>query len=150
MSLTTPNARELARGLVTREPANDRARQGLAGDAASLAKRACESAFRGLSRWIGPSGSHALLARALAEVKAEHLALATVRIAGGSNLSLEGVDESVEAHGAVQVAAGLEETLALVIDLLIGLIGADLTAQLLDQVTPTGASSDVPRENTAE
>jgi hypothetical protein len=91
-----------------------------------------------LSRWIGAGGCHALLTQALRKARADHPALAA--IVSASDARLDRLTESVEAHGAKEIAAGLEAALVALIDLLGRLIGDDLSTKLVEM----SMKNDVP------
>lgn len=122
------NARELTRRLVARAPRSDGPNR-----AALAAQVACERTYRDLTRWLGPSGSHALLTRALAQAQAEHPFLKEIHIGRRSEPGLDGVTGIVQAHGATAVAAGLEAVLEKLLGLLGRLIGDDMAGQLVEQ-----------------
>ena len=146
MKSETPTLRELARRLVA-----PRTSTGAAADLSSLAaSRICDQLYGDLSRWIGADGCHALFARALARMQSSHPALRGIRLGGRSDSCLEGVAESVQAHGASAVAAGLEEMLVALIELLGRLIGDDMASKLVELSAARdtrGAAS--PRAGTA-
>jgi len=93
-----------------------------------------------LSRWMGAVGCHALLAQALRKVRADHPALAGVGIVSGPVARLDRLSESVEAHGAKEIAAGLEAALVALLELLGRLIGDDLSTKLVEM----SMTNDVP------
>ena len=134
MPSETPPERELMRRLVAREGAPD-------DDAsAAAAHDACERVFHELSRWVGTGGSAALLKRALVESRAKHPALAKVHVDDQSNLALQGVAESIKAHGSAELARGLESFLESLIGLLGRLIGYDLATTFVER----SAQNDSP------
>jgi hypothetical protein len=123
----TPTERELMRHLIARGGAPD-------DDAAAAAAHdACERAFRELSRWVGTGGSVALLRRALIEARAKYPVLAEIHIDDQSKVALQGVTESIQAHGGAELARGLESFLESLIGLLGRLIGYDLAATFVER-----------------
>jgi hypothetical protein len=128
MKSETPTLRELARRLVA-----PRTSTGAAADRSSVAAtRICDQLYRDFSRWIGADGCDALFARALARAQHDHPALNDIHL-GRSDSCLDGVAESVQAHGASAVAEGLEEMLVALIELLGRLIGDDMASKLIEQ-----------------
>jgi hypothetical protein len=85
-----------------------------------------------LSRWFGPYGYHALLARALADARTAHPALRVVRVGPAPAPELEGLEDAARAQGAAAAVAGVEAVLAALIDLLGRLIGDDLAMTFID------------------
>lgn len=127
----TPRARELTRRLVARAGAPSDAP-----DSAALAlHKTFELTYRELTRSIGPTGSHALLTRAVAQLRAEHPLLNDIRVGRQSEPALDGVVAVVQARGAPAVAAALEAVLEALLDLLGRLIGDDMVARLVEQST---------------
>jgi hypothetical protein len=132
MTRSTPAARALAQQLLAS-----------AGPAPPAADDACDPVTAAvqvghylaaeLSRWFGPYGYHALLARALADARAEHPALAVVRVNSVPSPELAGLADAARAHGAGAAVAGAEAVLASLIDLLGRLIGDDLAMTLIDR-----------------
>ena len=130
-------ARELTRRLVSASARGDES------DSAALAaEAACERTYRDLIRRVGPTGAHALLARALAQAKADHSLLSEIRLGKELNIArpgepgLNGVAEIVQTHGAPAVASALEALLEKLIGLLGRLIGDDMVARLLEPDPP--------------
>ena len=138
MSSPALGARELTRRLVARaRPKGD------GPDAAALAvQTACERAYRDMARWLGATGAHALLRRALAHEQADYPFLAEIRIGHRSDPVLDGVSGVVQVHGAPAVAAGLEAVLATLVGLLGRLIGDDMAAQLVEPSTTNETQVD--------
>jgi len=132
------SAHDLARRLVARETANGDAADG----AARAAQAACERTYRELTRTVGPTGSLALLTRALAQAQSKHPLLREVRIGRVSERALDGVTDALEAHGASDVAAGLEAVLEQLVNLLGRLIGYDMVPRLVEQNAPLDTQHD--------
>jgi hypothetical protein len=142
-------ALDLARRLFEREM------DGESGEAAApaAAERLCTRTFAGLSRWFGPYGSNALIARALARAQARHPALDGVTLESQpSSFCLAGLAEGAGRHGAALVGEGVVALLATLGDMMARLIGEDLAFSLLEQSataptesdTSTSAGSDAP------
>ena len=131
MSSPGVGARELTRRLVARaRPKGD------GPDAVALAAQAaCERAYRDMARWLGASGAHALLTRALAHEQGDYPFLAEIRIGHRSDPVLDGVAGIVQLHGASAAAAGLEAVLETLVGLLGRLIGDDMAVQLVEPST---------------
>ena len=108
-------------------------------DAAAGAARVLQRLSADLSRFIGSDGYQALLARARARAEATHPSLKQINI---TERAVEGVEESIQAHGAAQTAAGLEATAKALIDLLGRLIGNDLALKLVEQNSADGPGLD--------
>jgi hypothetical protein len=110
-----------------------RAEPGAADGEARAAASACNDLYRGLSRWVGPDGCHALFARALAEARTEHPALMQIQLRARSEPYLDGVAETIMAHGEAATGAGLESMLVRLIALLGRLIGDEMATKLIEQ-----------------
>ena len=100
----------------------------------AAADRVCRVVADELSRWFGQYGVHALLTRALAEARASHPALATVRVRAPGEPCLEGLADAERAHGAGATSEGVTALLAALIDLLGRLIGEDMAVNLVSEV----------------
>lgn len=139
MGPETSSARALARLLVGDDAWHDPERALVARVAA------CERVQRDLARWVGGSGCHALFTRALAQVRAEHPALAHVEARGGPAPGLDRIPEAVRDAGAEATAAALDALLVTLLALLGRLIGEDMVEQLLrPAVAPPSASEAAP------
>lgn len=131
-------ALEMARHLLARELPT-------AGDpagAAALMQKACTRLSANLRRSFGNDGYAALLGRAFARTRPGHPALNDIRRGSDDDIYLDGVVASVQAHGVPVVAAALESLVASLIDVLSGLIGADMVRNLLDHDGPPPRSPD--------
>jgi hypothetical protein len=89
-----------------------------------------------LTRWFGPYGYHALLARALAESRRVHPALAAVSVQGPTDPRLEGIANAAARYGAAATVDAVTDVAASVVELLGRLIGEDMAATLIDAVAP--------------
>ena len=134
MSAAALSARQLTRRLVARGGAQSYTPDGSVG----AAQAAVERTYHELARILGPTGSRALLTRALAQAQTEHPILEEIRIGGHAAPALEDVTALARAHGGPAVAAGLEALLESVIGLLGRLIGPDVVARLVERGAPTG------------
>jgi hypothetical protein len=118
--------------------------------AARAAATACDLLYQALSRWVGPDGCHALFTRGLAEARAEHPALAQIQLRARSQPYVDGVLETIMAHGDAATAEALESMLVHLVELLGRLIGDDMATKLIER--SVGASehrdtiSDARRE----
>ena len=101
--------------------------------AARAGAAACSHLYHTLARWLGPDGCHALFTRALTQARADHPALEQVYLRARSEPYLDGVAESIAAHGDASTADALESALTRVVELLGRLIGDEMTARLIDQ-----------------
>jgi hypothetical protein len=112
---------------------------------AAIAATVLQHISADLSRFIGSDGCHALLLRAHAHAHEVHPALKNISISAQPNLSVHGVPESIQSHGAAEIAAGLESTLVAVIELLGRLIGDELAMKLVEQNSADVALPDKQR-----
>lgn len=152
--MTAPNS-PVARGLATKllasagtAPTTDPPASG------PLARtdRAGRQLAAELSRWFGPYGYHALLMRALAQVRVDHPVLRHVHIGAPTAPYLDGLADAAALHGADALIAGVEAVLSALIDLLGRLIGEDLAVTFIDRTILAMATeggiaeaSDAPR-----
>ena|ERR1700733_13523896 len=127
MTDTRSSARAIARDLVAHEL---NGADGPASAGAAL-QRLCSRVAENLRRSVGDDGYNALVARALARTQAEHPALVDIRRLGKTDIYLDGVAASIDAHGVPAVRAAIEAILAAIADVLTGLIGADMVFNLL-------------------
>lgn len=137
-STSAPNARELARQLVSRAAGRSKEPAG----AAATVFTACEAAYRALSRSIGATGAHALLARAMAEAHRTHPLLREIRIDEQGAAGLDGLKVVVESHGSPASAAGLEALLEILLSLLGRFVGIDMVVRLVAQNATIGTKED--------
>lgn len=89
----------------------------------------------------------ALLTRALAKARDGHAALEHIQVRGPEEPPFfDGLEDAALAHGAGAVIAGIEATLAALIDLLARLIGEDMAVDIVSQVTthPADAAPQMP------
>ena len=89
-----------------------------------------------LTRWFGPYGYHALLARALAEIRSAHPALAVVSVKGPTDPRLEGIAAAADRYGADATLNAMTDVTASVVELLARLIGEDVAWKVIDSVEP--------------
>jgi len=99
--------------------------------AARTAAAACDHLYRELSRWVGPDGSHALFARAIAEARADTPALEHIQLRALSELYIDGVAEAIMGHGDDATADALEAMLVHLVELLGRLVGNDMATNLI-------------------
>ncbi|MBA2706450.1 MAG: hypothetical protein H0U59_01415 [Gemmatimonadaceae bacterium] len=137
------NARDIARRLLTEEFAgsDDPTAIGVA------MQRVYTRVSGNLRRSVGEDGYNALISRALAQVQPDHPVLSDLRRANDGGIHLDSVAETVGAHGAPAVSAALESLLATLVDVLSGLIGADMVINLVDQdsTSPQTATAGPPQ-----
>ena len=101
--------------------------------AARAAATACDHLYQALSRWVGPDGCHALFTRGLAEARAEYPALAQIQLRARSQPYIDGVPETIMAHGDAATAEALESMLVHLVELLGRLIGDDMATKLIER-----------------
>jgi len=109
---------------------------GGAPDLATSADRMYRAMGTTLTRWFGPYGYQALLARALADSRAAHPALEEVSVKGPSDARLVGIANAAAKYGAAATGDAMIDVVASVIGLLGRLIGEDMAAKLIDAVVP--------------
>lgn len=119
-------------------------------NAAAVAAGVVRRIAADLSRFIGNDGCQALLLRARSHAQAAHPALKDISIIAHPDLSVHGVPESIQAHGAAETAAGLESTLVALIGLLGRLIGDELAMKLVERNPADGALPDGPRRHNGQ
>jgi hypothetical protein len=129
LSSDQPSAQQIARRLI-----DSRRREGGEADSeARAAAAACNHLYRGLSRWVGSDGCDALFARALPEARTEHPALEQIQLRARSEPYVDGVAQTIMAHGDTATADGLESMLVRLIELLGRLIGDDMAMKLIER-----------------
>lgn len=125
----SPSARQIARRLIeSRQPV-----RGESHDRAHTVAAVCNDLYRGLSRWVGPDGCHALFTRALAEARTDSATLDQIQLRPGADPYVDGVAESILSHGDAMVAAALESMLGHLVELLERLIGGDMATKLIER-----------------
>ena len=125
----SPSARHTARRLI--ESALSERQE--SADRAHAVAAACNDLYRGLARWVGPDGCHAVFTRALAQARTGSASLVQIRLRPGADPYVEGVAESILSHGDSDVTDGLESMLVQVVELLERLIGADMATKLIER-----------------
>jgi hypothetical protein len=131
LSRAQPAAREIVRRLIAnRRPA----RVGGGGHtSARAAAAACDQLYRELSRWVGRDGCHALFTRALAQARTDFPVLEEIQLRAQSEPYVEGVAETIMAHGDAATAEALESMLVRLVELLGRLIGDDMAMKLIER-----------------
>jgi hypothetical protein len=122
----------LAGWLLTREAGPGADRQRLA----EATERVLQKLGPGLSRLATPSGSQALVSRALHVVRAAFPFLDRVRVTAAPDIRIEGLSEHIVDLEAAELASGLQALLGVLLDLVIGLIGEDLTIAVVRDAWP--------------
>jgi hypothetical protein len=140
------SAREIARRLIS----SRRSDRAAGHTAARAAAAACDQLYRELSRWVGPDGCHALFTRALAEARTEHPALAQIQLHARSEPYIEGVAETIMAHGDPATAEAIESMLVRLIELLGRLIGDDMSTKLIERTLAPSERGDGPSDDRRE
>lgn len=100
--------------------------------AAHTALATSEDLYRQLSVWVGRDGSRALLARALAQSKQDHLALKHISFRPGSEQFVDGAADAIKSHGDSTTAKSIEAMMVALLVLLARLVGADMVAKLVE------------------
>jgi hypothetical protein len=138
MTVSQPSpARELAQQLIARE-AIDLSEPAMAGAAL---QRLLSRVSGNLRRSVGDDGCSALFERAFLRAEPEHPALRDmIRVDGGA-MYFDRVVASLDDHDPSSVSAAVESLLAEVVDILSGIIGADMVLNLLDHDTAPARSS---------
>lgn len=131
--MSVPSEHQWAQRITRRLIDAGRAEAGEADSEARAAAAACNHLYRGLSRWVGPDGCHALFARALAEARADHPALLEIHLRARSEPYVDGVAETIIAHGEAASAQGLESMLVHLVALLGRLVGDEMAKKLIEQ-----------------
>ena len=109
--------------------------------AGAALQRACSLVSENLCDAMGEAGYAALIARARVRTEGDHPALKKLRRVNEGSLHLDGVVESVEVHGLGDVTAAVEALLAALADILIRLIGEDMTIALINREAPSKRNS---------
>jgi len=133
-----PLARRIARRLIS----SHRSERSEGDTAARAAATACDDLYQALSRWVGSDGCHALFTRALAETRTEYPALAKIQLRARSEPSIDGVPETIMAHGDAATAEALESILVHLIQMLGRLIGDDMATKLIERSVGVSARGD--------
>jgi len=146
LSRDQQQARQIARRLIT----SHRSERAGGDTAARAAAAACDHLYRDLSRWVGPDGCHALFTRALAQARTEYPALEQIQLRARSEPYIDGVGETIMAHGDAPTAEALESMLVRLVELLGRLIGDDMAMKLIERSLAASergeATSDGRRE----
>jgi hypothetical protein len=98
----------------------------------SALRRLCTRVSANLRSSLGDDGYSALLGRAFARAQRGHPVLEKLAEAGQSPLDLPSIVEHAGAQATPLVADAVESLLAVLVDSLSGLIGADMTVSLLE------------------
>jgi hypothetical protein len=117
---------------------------------ARTAAAACDQLYRELSRWVGPDGCHALFTRALSEARTEHSALEGIQLRARSDPYVDGVAETIMAHGDPATAEGLESMLVRLVELLARLIGEDMAMLLMERSLAAAGAVHPTRDDRQE
>jgi len=131
----TSSQLDLANWLLAKESTSEVDAPGLS----AAAKRVCQKLLLRLSRLVSPAGSQAILSRALHLARGEFRFLEGVRAGKGAEAYLEGLGEQLQGVNLGEARAGLLTVIGLLLDLLVGFIGEELTLRLVRDVWP-----DVP------
>ena len=129
LSPDQPLARRIARRLIS----SHRSQRSEGDSPARAAATACDHLYQALSRWVGPDGCHALFTRGLREAQPDYPALAQIQLRARSQPYIDGVPETIMAHGDAATAEALEAMLVHLVELLGRLIGGDMAAKLIER-----------------
>jgi hypothetical protein len=141
-----PPAREIAGRLISSRRSERKGGE----TAARAAAAACDNLYRELSRWVGSDGCHALFTRALAETRIEYPALAQIQLHARSEPYIDGVAETIMAHGDPATAEALESMLVRLVELLGRLIGDDMAVKLIERSLASSERGDAPPDGRRE
>lgn len=97
-----------------------------------VAERIVRRLYHGLWKLIGPAGFDVLLARSLTLARKSHPVLAGISVTPGGQL--QGLEDAARDSAALQ--DGAVALVALFIDLLVTLIGAELAMRLVREIWP--------------
>ena len=129
MTITpSTSALELARQLLERETAGARE----PAETGAAIQRTFARVSENLRRSLGDDGYAALLSRAVAQNRPEHPALDGIGLDGSLALSMDPLTAEMATHDIHLISAAFEAVLASIVDVLSGLIGADMVLNLLD------------------
>ena len=141
-----PAVRQIAHRLI-----NSRRSERAGGDtAARAAAAACDHLYRELSRWVGSDGCNALFTRALAQARTEYPALGKIQLRSRSEPYIDGVAETIMAHGDAATTEALESMLAHLVELLGRLIGDDMAMKLIERSLSASERGDPTSDNRRE
>ncbi len=101
---------------------------------AGPAERVCQKLSRRLSRLVSPTGSQAMLSRALHLTRGEFPFLGGVRAGATPEACLEGLDESMQDVDAATARQGLLAVVTTLLDMMVAFIGMELTLRLVAEV----------------
>jgi hypothetical protein len=122
-------------------------------DVAGLAD-ATEQVFQKLSRrlstLVSAGGSQALVARALHVARAEFPFFEGVRVGTTPERCFEGLSERSQTVEANEARMGLVAVLGILLDVLVGLVGEDLTVRLVGEIWPGLPSLDPGRHGNSD
>ena len=146
----TPSRAESPARAIVRRLINSR-RSGRPGDesGARAAAAACDHLYWELSRWVGRDGCHALFTRALAQARTDYPVLEEIQLRPQSESYIDGVAETIMAHGDAATAEALESMLTRLVELLGRLIGDDMAMKLIERslaASERGATPDDRQE----
>ena len=147
----TPSRNESSARKIARRLINSRRSDRADGHtAARAAAAACDKLYRELSRWVGSDGCHALFTRALAQARTEYPVLAQIQLHARSEPYIDGVAETIMAHGDPATAEALESMLVRLVELLGRLIGDDMAMKLIERSLAASERGDGPSDDRRE
>ncbi len=134
----------MARVIVDRVLARDKAAAAPAGatglDPSLVA--ACSRVLANLQNTMGHDGCAALLERAIAQTLSAHPALKHVVRIGSQGIELGGAVESPDAREITAIQVAIEAVLASLVEILVRLIGEDMTIRLIGDERPSAPADE--------
>ena len=110
-------------------------------------QRSCTRVTDALRNSMGDAGCAALLTRALARTQGAHPILKDLRSRADEGIRIDSIAASAAAHGIDKVTAAIEALFAALVDILIRLIGDDMTIRLLDHDGPQAPARGGTRQS---
>lgn len=105
-------------------------------------RKTCARVSGTLRNSLGVDGCNALLVRALTRTEAAHPLIRELRRNSDGGVSFDVLVTSVDVHGVGPVTAAIEALLAALVDILIRLIGEDMTVRLTTaEATPPSSGN---------
>jgi hypothetical protein len=94
-------------------------------------RKTCARIAGNLRNALGADATNALLVRALTRIEAQHPRIVDLRRSSEGNISFDALVKSVDEQGVAHVSAAIEALLVALIDILVRLIGEDMTVRLV-------------------
>jgi hypothetical protein len=103
-------------------------------------QRACARVIANLCQSVGDDGCQGLMARGLTLTEGEYPVLADLFRRGHACPDPDEMRSAVARHGVASVTTALEVLLAVLVDILSGLVGEDMVRNLLDPESPSSGA----------